>query len=60
MMKKRVIPPHCGIKGSINKAFPPLDEFNIQIAKSATPFQASPKGDGKRKIMLNNFQAAVS
>ena len=60
MLQKNVIPPHAGIKSRINHKFPPLDRMNVHIADSQVEFKAHPGGDGRRKIMLNNFNATVS
>jgi len=60
MLQKNVIPPHPGIKGRINHKFPPLAEMNVRIADSPVAFTAHPGGDGRRKILLNNFNATVS
>ena len=60
MMRKDSIPPHVGIKGSINEKFPPLDEVGVRINRSLTPFKAKAGGDGKRRVLLNNFNATVS
>ena len=59
MMRKNAIPPHVGIKGRINSKFPPLDEVNVQIDRTLTPFKAHTRGDGKRRVLLNNFNATV-
>lgn len=56
MMEKNTIPPHCGIKGTINRTFPNLEERNVHIAFKPTPWQR-PKGQ-KRRVFLNNFSAA--
>ena len=57
MLEKSTIPPHCGIKGSINRTFPKdMDERNIHIAFKPTPWKR-PDG-GKRRLFLNNFSAA--
>ncbi|KAI9876882.1 MAG: hypothetical protein M1830_005404, partial [Pleopsidium flavum] len=58
MMRKNLIPPHVGIKGRINQKFLPLNQLNIRIAGSKTAFVAHPGGDGKRRVMVNNFDAA--
>lgn len=56
MMQKNEIPPHCGIKTTINQTFPPdLHERRIQIAKQATPWAKTNK---PRRVLLNNFSAA--
>lgn len=57
MLQKNTIPPHCGIKGTINKGFPKdLRERNVNIALEKTPF-SRPAG-GSRFVFLNNFSAA--
>ena len=57
MMEKNLIPPHCGIKGTINRTFPvDLEERNVHIAFEPTPWKRH--GGQKRKIFLNNFSAA--
>lgn len=56
MMEKDIIPPHCGIKGTINRTFPNLEERNVHIAFKPTPWER-PKGQ-KRRVFLNNFSAA--
>lgn len=57
MFEKDIIPPHAGIKGRLNHKFPDLDAMNIHIAKSKTAFKPHSGGDGKRKILINNFNA---
>ncbi|KAI4164590.1 MAG: hypothetical protein LQ342_001903 [Letrouitia transgressa] len=57
MLEKDLIPPHCGIKGSINRNFPKdLQERNVHIAFEAKPWRR-PK-NGKRRAFVNNFSAA--
>ena len=60
MMRKNAIPPHVGIKGRINQKFPPLDDVNVRIDRALAPFEARIGGDGKRRILLNNFNATVN
>ena len=56
MMQKNEIPPHCGIKTTINKTFPTdLNERRVKIAKQATPWY---KINKPRRVVLNNFSAA--
>ena len=57
MMKKDMIPPHCGIKTKINHTFPTdLKERNVHIAMKPTPWH---RAEGKkRRVFLNNFSAA--
>ena len=59
-MRKNSIPPHVGIKGRINEKFPPLNEVNVRINRTLVPFQARSRSDGKRRVLLNNFNATVS
>ena len=57
MLQKSAIPPHCGIKGTINQGFPKdLRERNVHIAFKTTPFV--PQNGLPRKIFVNNFSAA--
>ena len=57
MMEKNVIPPHCGIKRTINQTFPTdLSARNVHIAFKPTPFEAS--NGSRRLIFVNNFSAA--
>ncbi|MCJ1247156.1 hypothetical protein MMC30_004368 [Trapelia coarctata] len=56
MLRMDSIPPHVGIKTSINRTFPNLKERNICIAMKSTPFRSV--GGRKRRIMVNNFSAA--
>ena len=57
MLQRNKIPPHCGIKRSMNRNYPKdLKERNINIALKETPFPR-PLG-GKRTAFINNFSAA--
>ncbi|KAJ5398556.1 hypothetical protein N7465_009045 [Penicillium sp. CMV-2018d] len=57
MMRKNMIPPHCGIKTKINHNFPTdFPQRNVHIASEPTPWNR-PIG-GKRKTFVNNFSAA--
>ncbi|KAI9795935.1 MAG: Type I Iterative PKS [Piccolia ochrophora] len=56
MLQKDFIPPHAGIKGLINQTFPDLNERNVRIAMSKTPFK--PHSNDKRRLLVNNFSAA--
>ena len=57
MLQKNIIPPHCGIKGVMNKTFPTdLGKRNINIALKTIAF---PRPEhGTRRLFLNNFSAA--
>lgn len=57
MMRKDTIPPHVGIKGRINEKFPPLEKVNVCVDRTLSPFKARNGGDGKRRVLLNNFNA---
>ena len=57
MLQKNAIPPHVGIKKTINQGFPKdLADRNVHIAFSKTPFRS--KAGRGRRIFLNNFSAA--
>lgn len=59
MMEKNIIPPHCGIKGSINHKFPKdLAQRNVHIAQQPTEWHRPNAGKGKRRAFVNNFSAA--
>ncbi|KOC18793.1 putative polyketide synthase [Aspergillus flavus AF70] len=57
MMQKNRIPPHCGIKGRINRHFPTDMEYrNVHIPFMETDW-TRPQ-EGKRRSFINNFSAA--
>lgn len=57
MLKKSMIPPHCGIKTRINQSFPEdLKDRNLNMAFKPTPFPRPI--NGKRYVFMNNFSAA--
>ena len=57
MMRKDRIPPHCGIKKTINQGFPQdLQARNVHIAFKTTPFAS--RDGSPRIIFVNNFSAA--
>ena len=60
MMRNNAIPPHVGIKGRINEKFPPLEEVNVCINRDLAPFNSQLGRNGKRRVLLNNFNATVS
>ena len=58
MLQKDTIPPHCGIKGTINRTFPnDLEARNVHIPLGSPKPWKRPNG-GKRRVFLNNFSAA--
>ena len=57
MMQRNAIPPHVGIKGTINTTFPTdLEERGIRIPYKETPWLSF--NGGKRRAYVNNFSAA--
>ena len=57
MLQRNAIPPHVGIKNSLNPSFPTdLDRRNVHIPYQKTPWPR-PVG-GKRLAVVNNFSAA--
>lgn len=57
MMQKSIIPPHCGIKKTINQGFPQdLMARNVHIAFKPTPLIS--RNGSPRRIFVNNFSAA--
>ena len=59
MMQKNTIVPHCGIKTKINQKFPTdLQERNVNIALTPTPWKRSSDPSKPRRAFVNNFSAA--
>ncbi|KAJ0120535.1 hypothetical protein J7T55_015264 [Diaporthe amygdali] len=56
MLQKNAIPPHIGIKGTINPRFKDLDKRNVRIAFEKTSWLRP--ADKKRVAVVNNFSAA--
>lgn len=57
MLQRNAIPPHIGIKGTMNTTFPTdLEERGIRIPLKETSWL--PPTGGKRRAYLNNFGAA--
>ncbi|MCJ1434804.1 hypothetical protein MMC27_004174 [Xylographa pallens] len=57
MLQRNAIPPHVGIKGTMNTTFPTdLEERGIRIPLKETPWL--PQNGGKRRAYVNNFSAA--
>lgn len=54
------IPPQPGYPFKLNPKLPRLDKMNIRVADGKASFIPRPKGDGTRKLLVNNFDAAVS
>ncbi|KFZ18301.1 hypothetical protein V501_01293 [Pseudogymnoascus sp. VKM F-4519 (FW-2642)] len=57
MLQKNTVPPHVGIKKTINRTFPKdLAERNVHIAYHSTPLLK--KAGQPRRVFVNNFSAA--
>ena len=56
ILQKNAIPPHVGIKGTINPRFKDLEKKNIRIPFEKTPWPRP--ADKKRMAVVNNFSAA--
>ncbi|KFY25113.1 hypothetical protein V493_04828 [Pseudogymnoascus sp. VKM F-4281 (FW-2241)] len=57
MLQKNTVPPHVGIKKTINRTFPKdLPERNVHIAYHSTPLVK--KTGQPRRVFVNNFSAA--
>lgn len=56
MLQKNAIPPHVGIKNTLNPAFPNLESRNVRIPFQKTPWRRI--GEKPRIAFLNNFSAA--
>ncbi|KAL9064298.1 MAG: hypothetical protein Q9161_008967 [Pseudevernia consocians] len=52
------IPPQPGWPFKLNSKLPRLDKMNIKVADGNTSFIPRPMGDGKKKLLLNNFDAS--
>lgn len=58
MLQKNAIPPHVGIKNSLNPKFPKdMDKRNVQIPYQKVDWPRLP-GNKKRIAVVNNFSAA--
>lgn len=58
MLQKSVIPRHIGIRTTLNPKLPALASMNIQIPMVNKPFPPCSGQDGRRRVMVNNFNAA--
>ena len=59
MLREKSIPPQPGTPFEINHKYPPLSKVNIRIADQCISFNPPLGGDGKRRLLLNNFDASV-
>lgn len=60
MQKPGRIPPQPGMPLKLNREFPSLGKMHIRIADSTSELRCRPHGDGKKKMLLNGFDASVS
>lgn len=58
MLQRHQIPPQPGYPFTLNHKFPRLDEANIKVADGRSQLIPWSAGDGKRKLMINAFDAA--
>nr|A0A6F9DYX9.1 RecName: Full=Non-reducing polyketide synthase men2; Short=NR-PKS men2 [Menisporopsis theobromae]CAB3277416.1 Men2 [Menisporopsis theobromae] len=61
VLRHRTIPTQAGFPGPRDPKFNHLDGMNIRIPESVVPFQPAPapfSSDGKRKVLVNNFDAS--
>lgn len=56
MLEKKIIPPQAGMPWRINPKLPRLQDFNVTIPSEPKDFEL--KGNGPRRILVNNFDAA--
>lgn len=60
MLRNNSIPPQPGAPFHMNRKFPPLQKMNVKIPRTCIGLKPAPGSDGKRKLLLNNFDASVS
>lgn len=58
MLQRHQIPPQPGYPFTLNHKFPQLDDANIRVADGRSQLIPWSDGDGKRKLMINGFDAA--
>lgn len=58
IFQEQRLPPHIGIKTSINPKLPDLHPRNIRIPDKAIPLPSANAQGSRRRILLNNFSAA--
>ncbi|KAJ4361108.1 uncharacterized protein N0V89_001677 [Didymosphaeria variabile] len=58
MLQKSTIPRHIGIKTALNPALPDLQSMNIRIPMVNTSFRQFDDQSDRRRIIVNNFNAA--
>ncbi|KAI0124107.1 BcPKS15, polyketide synthase, partial [Xylariales sp. AK1849] len=58
MLQRHIIPPQPGYPFVLNHRFSDLEATNIKIADGQSYLVDGSKGDGKRRIVINGFDAA--
>ena len=58
IMGAQKLPPHVGIKSTINHKFPDLTKRNVRIPLSVTDYPSLLSRGKKRRMLVNNFNAA--
>lgn len=58
MLQTGLVPPQVGADQPLNPQFPNLDEIHVRIPAKVATLKPSPVGDGKKRILVNNFDAA--
>ncbi|KAL1600856.1 Type I Iterative PKS [Paraconiothyrium brasiliense] len=58
MLQKNTIPRHIGIKTSINPTLPDLQSMNIRIPMDNMSFRQRDGQNNRRRMIVNNFNAA--
>ena len=57
VLREQRLPPHVGIKNTLNHTFPDLNKRRINIPREVTAFP-SPQPQRRRRLLVNNFSAA--
>ena len=60
MMRENKIPPQPHSPLKLNPVFPNLKALNVTIAQELLGFKSTIAKDGKRRVLVNSFDAAVS
>ena len=59
MLRRHQIPPQPGYPFTVNRKFPSLNDANIRVADGRSQLMPWSEGDGKRKLIINGFDAAA-
>lgn len=58
VLREHKLPPHIGIKSSINRGFPDLEGRNVVISTGETELPQLNSSNTKFRVLVNNFGAA--